>query len=147
MNNNELVSKVLEYIPNEQIEIVKNIDGNTVIIFETHNSLMTILPSNTWLEIKRIIDSKINYIKPDECNICCSNKLIHIRRISCNRCSENWCIGCYTKIMVVNKGLIVCPYCKFTFGRVVPPHILKNAVEEILGGFRNKIQKKIKDYL
>ena len=142
-----MIRQILEYIPNEKIKFGKTKDGDTIIMFETRKSLFTILPSNTWLEIKRIIDSKISDKKSDECNICCSNKLIHITRVSCCRCSESWCIGCNTKLFVVNKGLAVCPYCKYTFGQVVPNHILQLGVYEVLSRYKTKIQKKIIKYL
>ena len=147
MNDNEMIRKIIEYIPNEKLKFERNIHGDVAIIFVNRNSIMSIMTSNTWLEIKRIIDSKISDIKPDECILCNSNKLIHITKVSCNRCANSWCIGCNTKIMLVNKGLVICPYCKFTFGNVVPPHILIGGIEEILGRYNENIQKEIIKYL
>jgi hypothetical protein len=35
-------------------------------------------------------------------------------------------------IMQTNKGLIVCPFCRYTFGKVCPPKIIDAGKKEIL---------------
>ena len=65
-----------------------------------------------------------------ECNICYSKK-IQKKRVTCNSCSNKYCVGCYIRIFRKNKGLIICPYCNFTFGERVPDYLIDLGVMEI----------------
>lgn len=146
-HENEMIQKIISYVPNEKIRFDKNKFGDTLIIFEKRNSAMCILTSNTWVEIKRIVDMKISKLS-DECELCCKDDLIDVKRINCHRCANSWCIGCYTKIFVVNKGLIVCPYCRFSFGEITQDeNLLQIGVDEIICEFSERIKKRIRKYI
>lgn len=145
--NNTMIRKVLEYIPNEKLEIRRAVGDKIVIVFVNHKSMMTILPSNTWLEVKRIIDFRINDIKLDECSICCSDKLIGITNVSCNKCAVCYCVGCFYKLLIINQGLMICPFCKYTSGDLIPIHILKNRIENRLDMYAKEIRDEIIKYL
>lgn len=112
---NSIIRQIINYIPNEKIKFGKSEEGLTELYFINHHSMMTILIDNTWDEIKRIIDSKTKQINDKDCLICCS--LITTKTVSCNKCSLRTCLKCYANIFKANKGLIVCAFCRYTFGR------------------------------
>ena len=125
---NPLITKIKEYIPNENIEFIYRDDGIIELRFYDRKALMSILPSNTWNEIKRHIDAKINKIDTD-CTICCN--LIK-QRVTCTKCSNFTCINCYINMCKENNGLCICPFCKFTHGHKVNKHMLKLIIEHML---------------
>ena len=92
---------------------------------------MSILKDNTWEDIKRNIDNKISNMKPLECSICLSEK-IQKQKVSCAKCSFDLCVGCYINIFRTNKGLIKCPFCRYTYGNVFPDDMIEIGVQEIL---------------
>ena len=51
-----------------------------------------------------------------DCEICMENfDIIHSR---CSRCLKNHCINCYIEIFRANNGLIICPFCRNSFGLI-----------------------------
>ena len=131
-NLNLLIHKINDYLPNEKIQFKKDeITGDLQIIFTNKKAIMTILESNTWDEIKRHIDAKMSNEKNDECSICSTNK-IQKGRLTCGKCASDWCINCYISIFRTNKGLIKCPFCRFTYGEVFSDYMIEQGVQEIL---------------
>jgi hypothetical protein len=92
---------------------------------------MTILEENTWDEIKRHIDAKLSNEKSNECSICSTNVIIK-RRVSCTKCASDWCIDCYINIFRTKKGIIKCPFCRFTYGNQFPDYMIEIGVQQIL---------------
>ena len=134
INRNQLIHKIKDYLPNEKIQFKKDeITGDLQIIFTNKKAIMTVLESNTWDEIKRHIDAKMSNEKNDECSICSSREMIQIRRVSCPKCACDWCVDCYINIFRTNKGIIKCPFCRYSYGRQFPDHMVEMGVREILG--------------
>ena len=132
INRNQLIHKIKDYLPNEKIQFKKHeITGDLQIIFTNKKAIMTILECNTWDEIKRHIDAKMSNEKNDECSIC-STKEIQKRRVTCTKCASDWCVNCYVSIFRTNKGIIKCPFCRFTYGQEFPEHMVEIGVKEIL---------------
>ena len=130
-STNELVRKVVEYLPEEKMQFRRS-EGGLQIAFVDRGALMTILESNTWDEIKRILDVKTSPLKDDTCPVCLEDTL-HIQRVTCNKCANAWCVHCYIGIFRSNKGLMVCPYCRYSFGvEVHDEDIIELGVLEIL---------------
>ena len=129
LNLNQLVHKINHYLPNEKIQFKKHeITGDLQIIFTDKKAIMTIIESNTWDEIKRHIDAKMSN-KQDDCSIC-SNKIK--KRVTCTKCASDWCVSCYVSIFRINKGIIKCPFCRFTYGQEFPEHMVEIGVQQIL---------------
>jgi uncharacterized paraquat-inducible protein A len=134
---NQLIHKIKEYIPNEKIEFrLHKITGAIQIIFIDKHAIMSITDCNTWDEIKRHIDAKISNEKSNECSICFTDK-IKKRRVSCAKCANNWCVYCYIEIFRENNGLIVCPFCRYTYGNRFPSFMVELGVKEILQSIDN----------
>jgi len=132
INSNQMIHKIKDYLPNEKIQFKKHeITGNLQIIFTNKKAIITILESNTWDEIKRHIDAKMNIEKNDECYIC-STKEIQKRRVTCTKCSSDWCVNCYINIFRTNKGIIKCPFCRFAYGEEFPEYMVEIGVQQIL---------------
>lgn len=129
---NSIIHKIKEYLPNEKIQFRKHECTNDLqIIFTDKKAIMTILEENTWDEIKRHIDAKLSNKKSNECSICYTNVIIK-RRVSCTKCASDWCIDCYINIFRTNKGIIKCPFCRFTYGNQFPDYMIEIGVQQIL---------------
>ena len=132
INRNQLLHKIKEYIPSEKIRFQNNnFTGNTEIVFTERKAILSILKENTWENIKRNIDNKMSNIKPVECSICLSKK-VQKRKVSCPKCSFDTCAGCYINIFRTNKGIIKCPFCRYTHGNEFPDEMIEIGVQEIL---------------
>lgn len=132
---NSIIRQIINYIPNEKIKFRKSDEGLTELYFINHHSMMTILYENTWDEIKRIIDSKIKQTNNEDCLICFSS--IKNRSISCNKCSNRWCIKCYADIFKANKGLVVCPFCRYTIGTIMNSFQVEIRYNNILRDYKS----------
>ncbi len=73
----------------------------------------SIIRNTTWKKIKKLIDNRLYHNKKEECAICCNQM---IKKVDCNGCTNTFCGHCYIDIFKQNKGLIVCPFCRFTTG-------------------------------
>ena len=126
---NELIHKIKDYLPNEPIQFKRHkMTGDLQILFTNKNTL-TSVQNCTWDEIKRQIDF-ILHEKSDDCSICCEP--IKTRRTHCTKCARDWCINCYINIFRTNKGLIKCPFGRFTYGQTVPDALVEIGVQQIL---------------
>ena len=143
---NEVIRKIIDYIPDEKIQFCKNLRGETELYFPDRNSMMTILEENTWEELKRIIDSKTRHqFRATQCEICLHAHLMQRASISCSKCAKRWCVGCNIKMFKNNKGLSKCPYCRYAIGVVIPDMIVEMGVAEMLGRWEPDMQKIICD--
>jgi len=132
-NFNQIIHKIKDYLPYEKIQFKKHeITGDLQIIFTNKKAIMTILESNTWDEIKRHIDAKMNNEQKNECSICSTNE-IQKKRVTCTKCASEWCVNCYVSIFRTNKGIIKCPFCRFTYGQEMPDYMVEMGVQQILG--------------
>jgi hypothetical protein len=138
LNRNQLIHKIKEYLPNETIRFKKHeITGDLEIWFPLKNSIMTISDGNnffSWDEIRRHIDAKMSNAKSEDCSICLTPEIQKVR-VSCPKCANNWCMNCYVSIYRTNKGLMKCPFCRWTYGKKVPEHIVEMGVQQILKRF------------
>jgi len=135
IKRNQLIHRIRDYLPNEKIQFnIHEITGDLEIIFTDKKAMMTVLDSNTWDEIKRHIDVKLSNEKSDECSICSTNELKK-RRVTCTKCANEWCVNCYIRIFRANKGIIKCPFCRFSFGVEYPKYMVEIGVRQILDRF------------
>lgn len=104
-----------------------NHDTNLIEMIINKESQLTLLPDNTWIEIKRHIDVKIACSYKD-C-IICLNKID--TSVSCCKCSNHWCGDCYVNLYEHGQGLVTCPICRFSVGEKVPNKILKMGIDQI----------------
>ena len=87
-----------------------------------------------WKIVKRRLDSMFDSNRVVECTICedfegrggggSSNKLV-----SCNKCGNHYCLYCYTDIMKVNQGVIICPFCRYEFGKKYSPEKVDEMIQ------------------
>jgi hypothetical protein len=140
-----------QYQYNNKIKIIKKLIATTypndTFIFENfnntfnekikeytkiiinNNSSITILPDNTWIQIERNINVKLNNTNnTKECIICMNNS---IKTVSCNKCSNYWCILCYIELFKKKNGIIICPFCRFSFGKYTPDYMMDICIDEI----------------
>ena len=62
------------------------------------------------------------------CNESCGN----CQFARCNKCNAKYCKECYVSSFVENKGLVICPYCDFTIGKVQRPRELFLMTRDLL---------------
>ena len=130
---NDIFHKIKEYIPDEEIIFRRHpITKDIEIVFIKTRAIMTVLKNNTWDEIKRHIDLKMKKIDIHDCSICFTDEGMKKRVVSCPKCSNYWCINCYIDIFKTNKGLIICPFCRYTYGYVQDDHAIKIGIEQML---------------
>jgi hypothetical protein len=91
------------------------------------NSKISLLPDNSWQEVKRHINQKILGFTGD-CIICCEKME---NAVSCAKCSNNFCGKCYIKLFRVGKGIITCPHCRWEFGENVREIMIESFVDKI----------------
>jgi len=128
---------IQKYIPSKDYDLTfKIIDKNCLMVFIKSKKgglgkSMTIpLNKTKWKVVKRRLDTMFDS-EILECTICedfhgkgrDGNKLV-----SCNNCGNHYCLYCYTDIMRMNQGLIVCPFCRDEFGNKFEG----NQVEEMI---------------
>lgn len=132
-NSNYIIHKIKEYIPNELIQFKKHeITGDLQIHFPKYGAIMTVSDDDTWEQIKRHINKKISNQIDHECSICMTSETIKIRKVSCAKCASDWCIDCYINIFRINKGIIICPYCRFSYGNEFPDNMIEIGIQQIL---------------
>ena len=127
---NAILHKIKEYIPNEDISFRRNPHtGDVELVFHRIKAVLSILDTNTWDEIKRHIDAKLNSKNNNSCSICLGD--MSVKKVSCPKCANYWCIQCYIDIFKVNRGIIKCPYCRFQYGNEYPDELVELGVQEI----------------
>lgn len=126
----EIKQLLISTYPDTIFEFIENEDTSLVEVIINSKGKITILPCNTWKEVQRHVNKKINYDHdhPGDCDICC-NKIS--KNVSCNKCSNNWCINCYINLFRSGKGVIICPCCRFSIGNRFPNHMIEHGVAEI----------------
>ena len=120
-------NKIINEFKNYKFDFIRNPNTLEIEIIIDNNSVITILHDNTWDEIKRHINKKILGFKGD-CGICC--KKIN-KNVTCNKCSNNCCVNCYINLFKFGKGIITCPYCKYSFGILTPDYMMDVCINEI----------------
>jgi hypothetical protein len=141
--NIKLLRKLLDksYNNPSNFIIVKNENNgfNELIIkhdFSKNMSIITILPSSNWREIKRHIEKKLNkHNKIDDCGICYEKME---NPVSCSKCANNMCANCYINIFKIGKGVITCPHCRYSYGEKMDDYLIELSIYEI----KQKLLKK-----
>lgn len=113
-----LLKLILKYMGNyNNVELSYNGILYSIII---DNLISLTLTDMKWINTKRIIDNtkfnpnkKISNDLDEDCLIC-FNKLT--KKILCNKYGNFWCNQCYYNIFCSNEGLIICPFCRDTYG-------------------------------
>jgi len=132
-SHEQLINKIKNYLPNEELRFkTHKITGDLQIIFTNKKAIMTILEDNTWDEIKHHIDTKMSNSKSDECSICSTKETKQTQRVTCTKCASDWCVDCYINIFRENKGIIKCPFCRFTYGQQMSDYMVNMGVQQIL---------------
>ena len=122
---------IIKNYTNNTFDFIRNPDTLYIEVIINNKSNVTILPDNTWTEIKRHITKKI-IVQCDgiveDCIICCGTIK---KNVTCPKCSINYCSECYINIFKHGKGVITCPHCRYSFGNVMPEYMLKSGVDQI----------------
>ena len=111
---NEIMKNIQEYLPNTAIKFRNsNITGYLEIVFVKEITILTILLSTSFDEIKQQIDKKLANINTNtntnNCNICLQSTIQ--RKVSCAKCLHYWCVDCYKNNFISNTKQGKCPYC------------------------------------
>jgi len=83
----------------------------TVIFNDTHQLMIS--PLDNWHSVKKTIDDLLLKTRSNECQICFNNSK-HF--CSCDVCNKQYCMGCHIDIIKTNKGISLCPFCRYTTG-------------------------------
>tara|TARA_B100000768_G_C11266305_1_gene371248 strand:- start:1351 stop:1797 length:447 start_codon:yes stop_codon:yes gene_type:complete len=118
---------ILTIYTNTIFEFIINPDTLYIEVMINDNSKISLLPNNTWGEVKRHIDKKIIGFTGD-CIICCEKME---NAVSCAKCSNNFCGKCYIELFKLGKGIITCPHCRYSFGEKIPEYKIEIYVDQI----------------
>lgn len=140
LTRNQLVHKIIDYVPTEKIKF-SNFEwiGGLKVFFTIKRVMISIDEDNTWDEIKRHIDVKLSDKKDKDCSICDTTFVGKIGRVTCNKCSGEYCTNCYINIFRTGKGIMPCPFCRHSIGVEHPDDLIEPAIERI----RNTLEKNI----
>lgn len=106
-NNNIFNEKIIEFIK---------------VIINNKTSII-ILPNNTWEEIERNINIKLNNtIENKKEYIICLNNTYN--SVSCNKCCNYLCVLYHIELFKKDNGIITCPFCRFSFGIYTPDNMI-----------------------
>jgi hypothetical protein len=113
-NKNTFIRNIMEYKPKEIIRFEK-IDDCTMMYFINANQRFPIYPENTWTQLKKTIDMKLD--GRSYCIIC---EDIDVGVYLCPQCCNMTCLPCIQKIMTVNQKNFErtdasCPICRYSF--------------------------------
>ena len=141
-SNSDLIIKLIKKsYPNEEIKF-KEQDCIDLYVLQIGSSIkITIMPDDTWLTIKKNIDSKLynlNQLYND--NICRLCELEMKTKTECNKCKKTCCIECYIKNFRKNNGIINCDNCSFSFGVKTPSSYIDILIDDIREN-SNKMKK------
>lgn len=129
-SSNLIIKLIKKNYPKENILIDEpnGIDFYSVKIGP--NIIITILPGESWINIKKNIDLKLSSLNQYE-NICRLCELEMKAKTACNKCKKTCCIECYIKNFKANKGIIKCDNCLCTFGVKTPDEYIDVLVDDI----------------
>jgi hypothetical protein len=123
----KIVNNIKKNFPD--IEFSHHINDDNVRIITTGNALISVLPESSWSEVKRNMEKvQLQKWRHDDCRVC-DNPIV--RNVRCSSCSENTCSDCYINNFKTNRGLIVCPFCQFTYGRKMSASQINRGVLDI----------------
>ena len=146
-SNSDLIVKLIKnFYSGEKIKFQepKGLDLYTVQIGS--GIKITIMPDDTWISIKKNIDSKLYNLNKSN-NICRLCELEMEIKTECNQCKKSCCIECYIKNFRKNKGIIKCDNCNFSFGQKTPDSYINVLIGDIRENARamNKNKNKSKN--
>lgn len=56
--------------------------------------------------------------------------------VGCNKCGKQTCLECYIDNFKLNKGIIRCETCNYSFGVKVPDEYIDLAIDDIIIFFK-----------
>lgn len=120
------------------------IDKNTSLfsIVINEKSKITITKSATFDDIykyaKKLLDEK------EKLCMICVNKIES--RIICESCLKNYCLDCYIKIYKIGSGIITCPCCALSNGKLLNKKELEHAIKTIRKNQSMSYEEYMKSY-
>lgn len=130
-----------QYLPKESLSFNLMIrDGGRYLQILINGRLMTVtLGYNIkWEDLKRRIDKvmQMTIHEEQECQICEDfGGKVNNSQITCPKCANTYCMYCYLDMFRKNRGLIICPYCRYTCGDVLP----EKRITTFLSGFMRRM--------
>lgn len=128
------IKKIEKYLCNETIQFQWNeITGDLQLYIIKLNKpiiLLTLLINKKWNEIKKTIDKKLSIEISNDCSICLKDNIKY--STFCVQCNGEICINCYIEIFRLNQGIFICPYCRYTYGKLIQENMIELNVQKIL---------------
>lgn len=109
-----------------------------VYIMVDNRIKLAIMPEVKWNDLKKHIDLELKSIYGKRMCEECSGEIKCIA--SCNKCHNNTCLECYIENFKLNKGIVKCKICSYSFGVEIPDEYIDLAIDDIRSN--TKIKKK-----
>lgn len=131
-SNSELIIKLIKktYVK-EEIIIDENLGIDFYSVNIGHKIKITIMPDDNWTIIKKNIDLILNVSINSNENICRLCGINMKSKTKCNKCNKFSCIECYIKNFNINKGIVKCDNCSYSFGILTPDEYLDILSDDI----------------
>ena len=120
---------ILQEYTDHEFEFSRNRNLYVEVLINNRSNIL-LLPDSTWKEVKRHIATKIERQSGGhgDCNICFEK----IKKdVSCTKCASSWCGECYIDLFRTGRGIITCPYCRYSWGSATPDDMIPICINEI----------------
>ena len=130
---------IKRYLPKET-KTQFGLDENCLVVAINGKKMVVSLGCGMkWEGLKRRID-KLLLGSGDgydtECHICEDyDSKVNNSQISCPKCANTYCMYCYIDMFKKNKGLIICPFCRYQCGS----QLSDERIDEFLVGYMDKL--------
>jgi hypothetical protein len=88
-----------------------------------------IMPDVKWTELREEIDLKLRSVYKDKMCVKCGCEMKCAA--GCNKCRAQTCLECYIDNFKLNKGIVRCGICNYSFGVRVPDEYIDLAIDDI----------------
>ena len=126
----DIIKKLIKsQYKNSSIKFVQLNKIDLVYVIFDKTIKFAIMPDVKWTELRKEIDFKLRDIYKEKiCKKCgCKIKCV----AGCNNCGTQTCLECYIDNFKLNKGIIRCEICNYSFGVRVPDEYIDLAIDDI----------------
>jgi len=107
-NHNEIIRETMKYMPDVKLSFKKHSTG---LMMTLDGKMVFINPTDTWERVKQKIDNRL--ILNKECGVCFEKSPINT---CCSACANRICMCCHITLIIKNRGIHICPYCRISGG-------------------------------
>lgn len=126
----EIIKKIIKtQYKNSSIKFQQLNKMDLVYVYIDNKIKFVLMPDVKWSELKEDIDLKLKELYKEK--MCVKCKCEMKCAAGCNKCKAQTCLECYIEMFKLNKGIIICDVCNYSFGVNVPDEYIDLAIDDI----------------